>query len=50
MLKKAYLYSSNGNVSELEFEKLLRRAEEKSKAVRPVLLKKTAIHKHAANS
>ena len=50
MYNKAQFEFSKRSVSELEFERLLRRAEEKSKLARPTLLRKLPIVKRAANS
>jgi hypothetical protein len=50
MLHKMSSNFSKGNLSEIEFEKLLRRAEETYKGARPTLLKRNPVLKRLANS
>jgi len=50
MLQKVSLIPSKGNFSEIEFERLLRRAEKTLKGARPALLKRDPLWKRLANS
>lgn len=50
MWQKICSIYSQGNFSEIEFEKLLRRAEQSAKGARLTLLKKDPLAKRLANS